>query len=194
MPDPCSADEVVWYVRPLAAPRVLRHCTACATIRAFAPCDAFRVNAQQRRLDVWLLYRCGVCEHTWQRSVLRRVSRDALAPELLERFLRNDPATAWQMACVPDSGLQLVPSDAVHVERPPLDGRPLRVRLTVPWPCGVRLDRVLASELACSREGLARHVRDGEIVIDPGGVRALARPPRDGILVVLSGCARTSSG
>jgi hypothetical protein len=188
------ADEVVWYVRPLAAPCVLRHCTVCARTRAYAPSQTFRVNAQQRRLDVWLLYRCVACDDTWKRSVLRRVSRDALAPELLERFLRNDPATAWQAACVPAPGLQLVPAPAVRVERPPLDGQPVLLRLTVAWPCGVRLDRLLAAELACSREALLRGVHAGEIEIERGGRRALAHPPRDGTRIVLSRGAHAGSG
>jgi hypothetical protein len=75
------------------------------------------------------------------------------------------------------------------VERPPLVRGALRVRLTVPWPCGVRLDRLLAAELGCARAEIARRVRDGSIAIDPGGERALRRPPRDGTRLRLPGAA-----
>ena len=184
MSDPCPT-EVVWHVRPLAAPQLLRHCPACATTRAHVSCDRFRVNAQQRRLDVWLLYRCVACAGTWKRSVLRRVPRDAIALDVLERFLRDDPAAALAAAFAPAPGLERVPASVVAVERPPVDGRPLLVRLTVPWPCGVRLDRVLAAELGCARERLVRCVRAGEVQVDPGGERALRRPPRDGTRVLL---------
>ncbi len=178
-------EESVWRVRPLAAPQVLRHCASCATTRAYAPSDAFRVNAQQRRLDVWLLYRCLACDDTWKRSVLRRVAPDAISPVLLAAFLRNDPTAAWQAALAPDPALQLVPAAEVAVDHPPLAPGPLRVRLTVPWPCGARLDRLLAAELGCSRSEIVRRVRAGEIAIDPGGERALRRPPRDGTRLVL---------
>lgn len=187
MPDPSPLQEVVWRVRPLAAPQVLRHCAACVRTRAFAPTDAFRVNAQRRRLDVWLLYRCCACDDTWKRPLLRRAPCDAITPALLAGFLRNDPQAAWQAACTPDPELAMLATDAVTVERPPLAGASLRVRLTVPWPCGARLDRVLAAELGCSRDELLRRVRAGLVVVEPGGKRALRRPPRDGTLLLLSG-------
>jgi len=178
-------EEIVWRVRPLAAPQVLRHCASCARTRAYAPSDDFRVNAQQRRLDVWLLYRCLVCDDTWKRSVLRRVTPDAIAPDLLAAFLRNDPAAAWQAALAPDPTLALVPAAEIAVERPPLAPGLLRVRLTVPWPCGARLDRLLASELGCSRTEIARCASAGRLSIDPGGERALRHPPRDGTRLAL---------
>lgn len=184
MPDPCPT-EVVWHVRSLAAPQLLRHCPACATTRAHVSCDRFRVNAQQHRLDVWLLYRCAACAHTWKRSILRRVPRHAIATERLERFLRDDPATVREAAFAPAPGLERVPAAAVAVARPPLDGRAVALRLTVPWPCDVRLDRLLAAELGCARARLARLVRAGELRIDPGGERALRQPPRDGTRVLL---------
>lgn len=184
MPDPFPT-EVVWHVRPLAAPQLLRHCRACAATRVHVSCERFRVNAQQRRLDVWLLYRCATCAHTWKRSVLRRVSPDALAPGRLEQFLRDDLDTAREAAFVPTPGLEQVPADAVVVERPPLDRRPVLLRLTVRWPCGVRLDRLLAAELGCTRARLARLVRAGDLQIDPGGERALRHPPRDGTRLLL---------
>lgn len=180
-------EEIVWRIRPLAAPHVLRHCPLCERTRAYAPSGDFRVNAQQRRLDVWLLYRCLACDDTWKRSVLRRVAPDAIAPERLAAFLRNDPAAAWQAALAPDPALQLVSAAEVVVERPPLVAGALRVRLTVPWPCGVRLDRLLAAELGCSRAEIMHRVGDGRLAIDPGGERALRRPPRDGTRILLRG-------
>lgn len=185
MSDPFSSEEVVWRVRPLAAPRLLRHCVRCETPRAFVPSEDFRVNAQQRRLDVWLLYRCPACDDTWKRRVLRRVPCDSIAPALRSGFLRNDPDLAWQAACAPDPTLELRPVDQVRVERPRLADLPSCVRLAVPWPCGGRLDRVLAAELGCSRGDLVRRVRAGHVVVEPGGERALRRPPRDGTRLVL---------
>jgi len=175
----------VWHVRPLAVPQLLRHCPACATTRAHVSCERFRVNAQQHRLDVWLLYRCSTCAHTWKRSVLRRVSHAALGADRLERFLRDDPAAAREAAFAPAPGLEQVPAAAVTVERPPLDHQSAILRLMVPWPCGVRLDRLLAAELGCARARLAHLVRAGVLQIDPGGERALRQPPRDGARVLL---------
>ncbi len=53
--------RVTWRVTPLQPPLVRRHCSRCAAARAFACSLKFRTNAQKKRLDVWLIYRCSAC-------------------------------------------------------------------------------------------------------------------------------------
>ena len=48
--------RVTWRVVPLHTPRVIRRCSRCDTTRNFACTEKFRVNAQKRLLDVWLIY------------------------------------------------------------------------------------------------------------------------------------------
>lgn len=188
-------EEVVWRVRPLASPQVLRHCARCAATRAFVSTDKLRCNAQQRRLDVWLLYACAVCERTWQRAVLDRVAPEEIGADLLGRIQRNDPEVAWQLACAPDPRLRVVACAEVVVERPPPPAEPYAVRLAVPWPCDLRLDRLLARELGCTRAALVRRVQRGEIrLVPPGQPRALAHPPRDGARLVIGRAASAGTG
>jgi hypothetical protein len=177
------AEEVVWRVRPRAAPCVIRHCPRCARPRAFVPSDKIRCNAQQRRLDVWLLYACPSCERTWKREVLSRVAPGEIAPDLYDAILRNDPALARRLACAPDPALSFERTGDVVVERPPIAAPPLAIRLDVPLPVDVRLDRLLARELAWSRAALDAAVRDGRLVVTSHDARALRRPPRDGMRV-----------
>lgn len=177
--------EVVWCVVPLETPRVLRHCARCASIRPFASTDKFRLNAQQRHVDVWLLYACVRCDATWKREVLARHAPEGIDAGLYERFLRNDRDTAWRHAFA--SGERLAPGDgAVRVERPA--GSPpagARIRLHLPHPCSIRLDRLLARELGRSRGALQQALRRGDLSIEPGGERALRRAVRDGTVVVI---------
>ena len=48
--------KVIWEVRYLSLPQVLRHCKKCGQKTLFTCSEKFRVNAQQKTLDIWLIY------------------------------------------------------------------------------------------------------------------------------------------
>ncbi len=54
----------------------------------------FRVNFNGGRMDVWLIFRCKKCRHSWNLPIHERVKRTYLPPEELEHFLQNDPEWA----------------------------------------------------------------------------------------------------
>src|SRR5687767_7347001 len=94
---------IVWTVLPLATPRVLRRCPRCDQERPFASSDAFRVNANGRRLDAWLIYRCVACDTTWNCTILSRVTPEEIGAARLDALHTNDRAAAW--ACAFDLAL-----------------------------------------------------------------------------------------
>jgi hypothetical protein len=81
-----------------AVPRIRRTCPRCRRERSFASSGRFRVNANGRRLDVWLLFRCEGCGRVWKLEVHARARLEAIGPERLERYLRNDEETARRIA------------------------------------------------------------------------------------------------
>lgn len=56
------------------------------------------MNANGRRLDVWLIYRCEKCGHTLNVPVYERTPLEKLPPELYARFLENDRELAMEYA------------------------------------------------------------------------------------------------
>ena len=184
--------EIRWRVLALRPPRALRPCAGCGGIRPFDPSGRFRVNAQKRRLDVWLVYRCARCDGTWNLEVLARVRPDAVDPEQLSRFHANDTeaalAVAFDTARLARAGARVEAVGGYRVERAdgpwpgPHEGGPA-VRLELATPCAVRLERLLAAELGLSRAALRRLVEEGKLRVDPGGPQALRRPPFDGVRI-----------
>jgi hypothetical protein len=153
--------RVVWILRAAHTPRVPRHCPRCDELRGFVSSDRFRVNAQKRRLDVWLVYRCPRCDFTWNAAVVERRAPEEIRD--LARYHDNDAATAWRCAfVVPGADLAGVP---VVVERPPLV-LPARVTLVRADPVRPRLDRLLAAELGRPRAAVARALAAGGITTD----------------------------
>ena len=73
---------------------VLRNCAGCGRKTYFKNTNKFRVNANGNKLDVWLIYQCENCKHTWNLSVHERQRPDAIRAEDYQRFLANDEAFA----------------------------------------------------------------------------------------------------
>ncbi len=188
VPAPC----VTWRVVPLRTPHAVRACPRCGGPRAFVSSDRFRINASGRRLDVWLVYRCAACDFTWNLTIVERATPEAIGAAELAAYSRNDPALAW--ACAFDAamlrraGVRPEPATPVRVERGALPLGRAVVRLALPFPVQIRLDRLLAQELGVPRSRLP-------VLVD--AARALRRPVFDGQLVrlekagdVSDGCAR----
>jgi len=186
----------LWCVAPLECPRPLRYCPTCGQVRAFICTDRFRINAQKKSIDVWLNYRCSDCDGVWKYPLLERQSVAALDATLLEAFARHEKATVWKYAF--DIGRlrsYVVRVDAnveVLVERTVIacadsDGEGLCVHFKVPFPCDIRLDKLLAKELEISRASLQRLYAPDALQSSSEQRDALHRRIRDGQRVLLSG-------
>lgn len=190
--------SVLWTVVPDMAPQPCLHCSRCGKTRPFLSSARFRVNANGRRIDAWLIYRCAVCDNTWNRPVLERCKVGAVDRSLLEALWQNDPALAQRLA-FDVSGLQghaecieASAKAAMHkrvLSDPSRTPQRLAIDLVVPQPVRLRLDRLLAGELGLARGRVHElHARQ-RLAISPASARTLRAPLRDGtrILIDLSG-------
>lgn len=176
-----------WRIRPTETPRPWRYCSTCAVARAFVCSGRFRVNAQKKSIDVWLNYRCSSCEAVWKYPLFERRAVAELDRALHEAFARHDEATVWRYAF--DVGrlrphVIRVDTDVnVVVERLPAEADESSqrcIRLEVPFPCDLRLDRLLATELRLPRTALHRWHEEGKLLVWPDHREALRKRVRDG--------------
>ena len=168
-----------WRIRPLELPRPWRYCASCATARAFVCSERFRVNAQKKSLDVWLKYRCASCEDTWKLPLFERRSVSEIDAVELDGFARHERSVVWKyafdIARLRPHVIRIDIDVQIRVERAPLvcDHAPPGygcIHFDVPFPCNIRLDRLLAGELGVSRSALQRQYERG----------ALSKRVRDG--------------
>jgi hypothetical protein len=166
----------VWNIVALELPRVVRRCPRCDASRPFVSSGCFRVNAQKRRLDVWLVHRCSVCDETWNAPIAERVTPESLGADL-ERYHLNDDALARRLAFAVPGAASAVP---FAVERSAPAAPPCAVRIRLVDPVAVRVDRLLAGELGVSRAEIARWAASGALGdVDP------RRRVTDGLVLVL---------
>ena len=90
--------KIVWEIEYLSLPPVIKYCKKCRGKKACICTGQFRVNAQRKILDIWLIYKCSSCDTTWNATLYSRISPQSLNPELLEAFHRNDEMLIEQFA------------------------------------------------------------------------------------------------
>jgi hypothetical protein len=70
-----------WVVVPTCLPTIVRRCHACPSQR-FRAHGKFRVNANHKLLDAWLLALCTTCGDTTKLTVFERTHVRSVRPEL----------------------------------------------------------------------------------------------------------------
>ncbi|MGE0499544.1 MAG: DUF1062 domain-containing protein [Rhizobiaceae bacterium] len=170
-----------WTLVPAASPRPLRHCSTCGIDRPFASSGLFRLNANGRRLDAWLIYRCTACDRTWNRTVFERRVRGDIADDMLEGLEANDADLARRIENDVSrlGALAQDPERRWTVETVVLTTGSqawTSVRLEIAAPAGgPRLDRLLCNELGLSRRTVVRMAEEGRLLVEAGTADRLRR-------------------
>ncbi|MFI8103835.1 DUF1062 domain-containing protein [Streptomyces sp. NPDC086023] len=171
-----------WVVTPTCLPLVLRRCHGCAAER-FRPTGRFRVNANHKLLDVWLLVLCTGCGETAKLTVLERAHVRSVRPGLLDRLHDNDAGLTAEL--LQDPALQRRNRIALDwtgawrldtgaTVRPDREAIDVAVRFAARIP--VRPVRLIAEGCGLPRAEVERLVTEGSIV---SAVRLNARTSGD---------------
>ncbi|GGO45619.1 DUF1062 domain-containing protein [Streptomyces lasiicapitis] len=159
-----------WVVMPTCLPVVLRRCHACASQR-FRANGKFRVNANHKLIDAWLLVLCTACGDTAKLTVLERTNVRSVRPDLLDRMHDNDPGLAAELLQDPvlrcrnrialdwDNAWRLDTGGSDHLDREVID---ISVRFAARIP--VRPVRLIAEGCGLSRAEVERLIVEGKLV------------------------------
>ncbi|TWG04277.1 hypothetical protein FHX80_112721 [Streptomyces brevispora] len=162
-----------WVVMPTCLPLVLRRCHTCAS-ESFRANGKFRVNANHKLLDAWLLALCTACGETTKLTVLERTHVRSVRPELLDRMHDNDPGLAAELLQDPvlrrrnrialdwDNAWRLDTGGPDHPDREVVDVIDVSVRFAARIP--VRPARLIAEGCGLSRAEVGRLIAEGKLV------------------------------
>ena len=135
----------------------------------------FRVNANHKLIDAWLLALCAACGETTKLTVLERTNVRSVRPELLDRMHDNDPGLAAELLQDPvlrrrnrialdwDGAWRL---DTGRSWQPDREKADVSVRFAARIP--VRPVRLIAEGCGLSRAEVERLIVEGKLV---SGVR-----------------------
>ncbi len=95
--------EFIWEIKIKKSPLLQKKCSHCNGDRFYCS-DKFRINAQKRNIDVWLIYRCINCDNTYNMNILSRTKPELISKDLFRKFSTNDSDTARKYAFSPETG------------------------------------------------------------------------------------------
>lgn len=190
-----------WIVTPTRLPAVTRRCPKCGKKTEFENSGKFRVNANGRLLDVWLIYRCGICGTTWNMGIYERVE-----PERLDRaeycgFLDNDRSLAIRYGAsrelfAKNKAEQAVQANEYTVQTVdtsvPCKGEmwsEAEIRLADSMK--IRVDVLFAGQLGISRSRVKRLCEAGQICLDGKKVEARDRVKDGQVFYIAKVCGCT---
>jgi hypothetical protein len=186
----CNLLRVQWTITPRTAPQPWLACNGCGELRAFQASDKIRLNANGRKLDAWLIYRCLICDKSWNRPIFERQNVRDISPPVLEALQCNDPqwirAETFNLEALRRKSQRIDEFPDFDIEKrirdEPTDWAAAEIDLTVPFPAGIRFDRLLASELGLSRSMLQK-LHDGSQIRAQSDL--LRRRLRNGTRIVI---------
>jgi hypothetical protein len=187
--------RVDWRLTPRHYPRPWRNCAHCNATTPFRCSMKFRTNAQKKRIDVWLIYRCETCGGTWNLPIFERVSVGDIAPDEFQAIAHNEPALAARYAVdatrlrqysdrVEESSDVAVEKSARGESRK--DPAVIEIALALVQPCRARLDGLLSRELGLGRGRLAMLQASAHLTVTPLGRKLLRGPVISGQVVVVA--------
>ncbi|MFG2947068.1 DUF1062 domain-containing protein [Streptomyces adustus] len=159
-----------WVVKPVRIPLIRRRCHVCAS-DTFRTSGKFRVNANHKLIDVWLLALCTSCGETTKLTIMERMNVRSVRPELLDRLHDNDPSLAAELLQDPavrrrnhvaldwDDAWRLDTGGSDHLDREVID---VSVRFAARIP--VRPVRLIAEGCGLSRSEVEKLITDGKLV------------------------------
>ena len=159
-----------WVVVPTRLPLVIRRCHGCASQR-FRAAGKFRVNANHKLIDAWLLALCTGCGETTKLTLFERVTVRSVRPDILDRLHDNDLGLTAELLQDPlvwrrnrialdwDGAWRL---DTGEPDRP--DGEAIEVSVHFAAPIPVRPVRLIAEGCGLSRAEVERLIGEGKVV------------------------------
>jgi hypothetical protein len=151
----------------------------------------FRTNAQKKRFDVWLIYRCCACEEVWNLPIFERAAMGAI--DRFNAIAHSDPALALRYAfdrtrLMRHGTIEELPDFSIcksHDAGCAREACAIVIVLALALPCRVQLDRLLTAGLGLSRAQLFRLHDTGALCLSPAPRKGLRTPIMNGQAIAI---------
>jgi hypothetical protein len=155
-----------WIVHRTRLPLLSLRCVDCRSESATTGEGRFRVNANGKLLDVWLLVRCVSCDRTSKLTVRERAQVRSIDPAELDGYRASEPELVASTLLDPlfarRNHFTLDWSGAWELDIPTawVDEKcPVEVEVLFEDPIPVRPERLIAQGLGLSRNEVIRRIK-----------------------------------
>jgi hypothetical protein len=188
-----------WSIKTKGTPTIIKNCSKCGKQCEFISSGNFRVNANHKMIDVWLIYQCKKCNTTWNMEILSRTSAKSIDETIYKMFLENNKDLAEKYsfdlntlsrnkAVVDFSSVSYqIQEDMTNLIS---EKEGLEVTIQCKYQIDVRLDKIISEKLNISREEVKKMCKNG--LITSGSSDNIGKlKVRDGITFKILGNAIT---
>ncbi|WP_300702824.1 DUF1062 domain-containing protein [Bacteroides sp.] len=189
--------EYIWKIEVKNTPTLKRKCNHCSCNKFYCS-DKFRVNAQKRNIDVWLIYRCIECDSTYNLTIFSRTKPELMKKELFSKFSENDEVTAHKYAFSAEIGRKnSVEIDWSSVEYEiqhdnisinsllDADHEIIAFKIQMPYEFGLKLSTVIRSCLGLSAN-LLEQIISAEAIFTPENYPLKKHKAKNGDIVLIN--------
>lgn len=156
-----------YEIVPMKTNKIIRYCPSCGNKSVYYSTNKIRVNANGKKIDVWLIYQCGKCKHTYNLPVYRRMNRNKIDRSEYKAFLENNQKIANR--CCLDRNM-LPKGDVIGSDEPAYILKDMgtsikenAIQFFNPHNIRVRYDRLIAECLKISRSKAQKLLKAGEL-------------------------------
>lgn len=89
--------EYTWVIKAQNTPLLKKKCNHCDSERFYCS-DKFRLNAQKKNIDIWLIYRCVKCNTRYNMTIFSRIRTESISKQIFNKLSENDTNLAWEYA------------------------------------------------------------------------------------------------
>ncbi len=158
-----------YRILPRGSYKIIRNCSGCGGKSTYQNTRNFRVNANGNRIDVWLIYQCEKCRHTYNLTVYERVRPTFIAAEEYALFLANDRELAQKYG----TDRQLFVKNKAQIDGNDMDYQLIqeeiietqsKIIIENPYDLKIRTDKVMAELLGITRSRIKQLEKSGLII------------------------------
>lgn len=168
----------VWTIKPKDSFHIIRNCPKCSCKSKYVNTFNFRINANGKAVDIWIIYQCEKCKSTLNIDIFERIHPNKISVSEYKKFLSNDKDLALYYGL----NKMLFKNNKVEIDSEEIAYEILERMINTdikhpkeqhiiienPYQLRLRLDKVIAEQFNISRIKVKKMIEQGNILEENG--------------------------
>lgn len=181
-------EKITWDIQYISPPPAIKYCKKCGKKTEYIYSKLFRINAQRKHLDIWLIYKCSDCDSTWNMTIYSRINPKSIAPEILDGFHSNNEELAKRYAM----DTELIRKNGAEVGLPKYEILGANINFNIStelhikssYPSRLKISSLLREKMNLSQNAFEQMITSGSIRSSSGLDLKKCRLQADAMLII----------
>ena len=162
-----------YEILPNESFKIIHNCSGCGGKNIFVNTNSFRINANGKCIDVWLIYQCNKCKHTFNIPIYERIRSMDIRKEEYLKLLSNNKELAFKYG----TDIQLMKKNKIEVDWSEMDYRILgcnssniecnyEICIHNPYQVRIRTEKILSEIMQVSRGEIRKMIQCKKILFN----------------------------